>query len=530
MSDLIEQLTFKVGELVSGASAKPQPVDPSTPWQEPRSLDAEHGPPMPYPVECLPLAIREAVETYQKYGQQPMALVACSALSAVSIACQALADVARDENLVGPCSLSFLVIAESGERKTGADRQFAKALREWEKATNEERAKDIAAAVAKKEAWQSKVDGIKKKLTRLGGSQKPEEQEQQKILEKELAELHVDRPVIPPTVDLFMEDTNMERLVEDLAYGWPATALRSDEGGLVVGSNGMNEERAMAFLAILNRLWDGNPFDQRRIQRGHIHIEGKRLTVSLMMQAVVLCKLVGVGGGAARGTGALARFLIASPESTAGTRFFKELNPNARALVVFETRLKKLLGMEQTMSGRGFYQLTPPVLRLNEAARALWIHFHDHVERTLTPCGEFNEMKDFASKCAEQAARLACLFHVFENGPVGEIGSDKLKAGAEIAWWHLGEARRALGLVGKSEALDDAKALLAWLSLQPTAVRPPDILHIGPSRLRTKARRDRALARLYDHGLARLEAYGPAHYVAVHPAHHRAATPVSLAA
>src|SRR3954454_3965563 len=108
-----------------------------------------------------------------------------------------------------------------------------------------------------------------------------------------------------------MEDVTQKKLAEDIATSWPSSSLWSDEGGTVVGSHGMSEERAMRFLSLLNKLWDGSSFDQRRIGRGHVHIEGRRFTVSLMMQSAVLKKLVGVDGGAARGTGALAWFLIA---------------------------------------------------------------------------------------------------------------------------------------------------------------------------------------------------------------------------
>ena len=107
MSDAIAQIVEQVGNVVAVEFGQPRAVNPSTPWEEARPLDDEFGPAVPYPVDCLPAVLRKAVEHYQAFGQQPMSLVASSALSAVSVACQGLADVGRDQNLIGPCSLNF---------------------------------------------------------------------------------------------------------------------------------------------------------------------------------------------------------------------------------------------------------------------------------------------------------------------------------------------------------------------------------------------------------------------------------------
>ena len=86
-------------------------------WKPPRPLLPALEPETQYPIDALPPMLRNAVTSYQHYGQQPVALVACSALANLSLACQALANVARDRYLVSPISLYFLVVAQSGERK-----------------------------------------------------------------------------------------------------------------------------------------------------------------------------------------------------------------------------------------------------------------------------------------------------------------------------------------------------------------------------------------------------------------------------
>lgn len=101
-------------------------------WAEPIPLIHEYEQSLPYPVQCLPTLIQEAVIGYHQYGKQPLSLIACSALATVSLACQSLANVARDRLLISPVSLYFLLVAESGERKSSVDHAFSQAIRQWE--------------------------------------------------------------------------------------------------------------------------------------------------------------------------------------------------------------------------------------------------------------------------------------------------------------------------------------------------------------------------------------------------------------
>ena len=65
--------------------------------------------------------------------------------------------------------------------------------------------------------------------------------------------------------------------------------------------------------------------------------------------------------------------------------------------------------------------LSPAVLDLSPQARAEWIRLHDDIERALGARGEWRAVRDVAAKAAENAARMAALFHVLEHGPTGTI-------------------------------------------------------------------------------------------------------------
>jgi len=77
-----------------------------------------------------------------------------------------------------------------------------------------------------------------------------------------------------------------------------------------------------------------------------------------------------------------------------------------------------------------------PTLKLSPDAKRLWVEFHDSIERELSPSGEMATARDFAAKAADNAARLAAIFHILANGPTGEIGVDSMSAAARVVSWH----------------------------------------------------------------------------------------------
>jgi hypothetical protein len=133
-------------------------------WPEIIPLVRPDEEPQPYPINDLPVVIKEAILESRDYGKQPLALLGTSALAAVSLACQAFADVARDSELMGPCSLFFLTIAESGERKSNADKLFKKPLIEWETEQQKKMEPEITKSIAILEAWDEQKRALKDEI------------------------------------------------------------------------------------------------------------------------------------------------------------------------------------------------------------------------------------------------------------------------------------------------------------------------------------------------------------------------------
>ena len=305
-------------------------------WPELLPLDTKINS-EPYPVDALPDAIRAAVEEVQRFVKAPFSLVASSALGALSIATQALADVRRAEQLVGPVTLFTLTVAESGERKSSCDGYFSSAIRDYERIQADLARPLLAEYQAALSVWESKRSALLDVIRADSKKGRPTGNK-----ENELRQLEADKPVRPRVPRLIYADVTPESLAFNLATGWPSGGITSSEGGIVFGSHGMGRESLMRNLALLNQLWDGiGPRVDRKTSES-FSVRNSRLTVSLQIQELTLRSFFDQSKGLARGTGFLARFLMAWPESTMGTRVFSESHPLGH-LATFNRRLYELL-------------------------------------------------------------------------------------------------------------------------------------------------------------------------------------------
>ena len=495
-----------VREAIMGAG-KVKPI-----WPDPQPLGFAVDP-LDYPLAALPSTIRAAVEEVAGYTQAPVALVAGSALGAVSIAVQGLVDVARADKLKGPVSLYLLTIAESGDRKSTVDGFFTKALHAWADEAADALEPDLIKHRAALAAWEAKFAGTREAIKQLARKGKPADFE-----ERRLRDLEADRPKPPQVPRLAYQDITPEQLAFSLATGWPSAGVLSSEAGAILGAHGMGKDSMVRNLAFLNVAWDGGVHMVDRRTSESFTVKGARLTMSLAIQDATLRAFFDRTGTLARGTGWMARFLLAWPASTQGTRMYAEAPDRWPALAAFHQRLDDLLRMPLPFDKDG--RLAPMPLHFTPAAKSSWITFHDDIERELRRGGELVDVRDVASKSADNAARLAALFQVFEHGP-SDIGADAFMGAARLAAWHLNESRRYFGEMAQAPELSDAARLDAWLLayLQDTAqdATPKRYLQqFGP--IRESTRLTAALAELVDLDRARLVQDGRRTTVEVNPA------------
>ena len=409
-----------------------------------------------YPSDALPDVVRGAVEEVQAFTQAPLALVACSALGALSLTGQAYVDVKRAEGLTGPTSLFLLTIADSGERKSTCDQFFTQPIHDYERQQTEAAQPACADYRAALAAWESSQTGIKDNIR-----QKAKRGDPVDIQREALRRLEDNKPVPPRVPRLLRLDETPENLAWVLAREWPAAGVMSAEAGIVFGAHAMGKDSIMRNLALLNILWDGGTLAIGRRTSESFTVQGARFTVALQVQEATLRSFVERSGGLARGTGFLARFLLAWPESTQGQRLFVEAPTAWPRLSAFRQRVAGLLEKTAPIDAHG--ALSPVVLPLDPEAKQAWVRFHDEVERQLCTGGQLADVRDVASKAADNAARLAALFHAVESGPTGAVEPKTLKNATRIVTWHLNEAHRFFGDLALPPELTDAARLDRWL-------------------------------------------------------------------
>jgi putative DNA primase/helicase len=278
----------------------------------------------------------------------------------------------------------------------------------------------------------------------------------------------------------------------------------------------------MRNLAILNELWDGKSqsFDRRK-EGSSFTVKGARLTVALQVQGATLRSFFDRSDGLARGIGFLARFLIAWPESTQGFRPFTEAPVSWPNLAGFNRKLSEVLSKNLSLDENE--NLSPPTLVLSPDGKLAWVAFHDSIEAELRNGGELYDVRDVASKAADNVARLAALFHCFEKSSESPIGVESVEGAGRIVAWHLNEARRFFGEIALPKVLENAVGLEAWLieycrSKKTKTVLRRDVQRLGPNGIRVKKALDEALQYLADAGRVRLRNEGRTKEIVLNPA------------
>lgn len=465
----------------------PEPI-PFTP-EGPQPLVREIAPGAAYPVPNLG-PLRDAVEAVQGMAQAPVAIPAASALAVASLAVQGFADV---ETLGGtrPVSLYALTIARSGERKSSCDGPLMAALREFEREQASAQRETHASWLNAHALWKVERD-------RILAAAKKGKGEKRTAAQVDLDALGVE-PAAPPSADRTVTEPTFEGLTRLFATGQPSLGVFSDEGGQFLGGHAMNSDNRQKTLAAINDLWQGNPIRRTRAGDGHATLYGRRLAVHLMVQPAVARAFM--ADRMAADTGFLPRFLVCEPPSTIGTRFHANARGDGAALGAFGGRLRAILDTPLPMDAET-RELSPRTLPLDPEARALLVGFSDAIERAQASGGDLAHVTGYASKAAEQAARIAGVLTLWCDLDAPAVMMQQMGDGIALAQFYLGEAVRLADAATISHEIDRAEALRKWLleSWSHPEIMVRDVVRRGPNPLRESPKARAALGILERHG------------------------------
>lgn len=409
----------------------------------------------PYPLRAFPAILREAVEEVEEFNRTPMAMTATAALGVLSACAQHIADIERDETLAGPVSLWTLALAESGERKSRLDKLFGTPIEAFQARKAEEMRPQIEAREREISAWKAKREGYLEAVKKEAKAGKPAD----KFIELLNAMPSQPEPVRVPVI--LRGDDTTENLCYDLRFGWPSAALLESEAGTALGSHAMKADNIMGGLAVRNKLWEGGSHPIGRRTSISFTVRGARFTYGLQVQPGVIREFQEKNGGLARGIGYWARFIMTEPESTQGTRLYREPPKNTPKLGKLHERLFELLEIEPRFGEHG--GLEPMRLKLSADGKRAWVEAHDAIEVRLRRGGDYATVRDVASKAADNIARGAALFHILENGADGDVSAENVRRATAIVDYHLNEALRFFAGMAATPEERDAAKLEEWL-------------------------------------------------------------------
>lgn len=406
----------------------------------------------PYPIDALPDIIKNAIISYAEYGQQTISLLANSSLSNVSLSCQGLANVARDDLLVRPISMCFITVTSSGERKTAADKVFSQGIKAWEnqkaealKPEHEKQKSEYLTWSVQRKAMLAMIKKYATKGADVSGSSGM------------YHTIVMEKPDVPLLPKLKYEDIRIEALCENLATKWPPGSIFSDEASIFLSSPSMQTDNTK-YVASLNRFLDGEPIEIHRKTSQDILIKHRRFTLNLMMQPLLLQQMLKKQEGVNRHSGFLARVLLAYPESNIGNRVYKTPRKLTEPMKAFQHGLQACLEKTMPVDASGFKHI--PTLTFEKSAKAQWIEYFNHIEKAIANPYGWKSVRDLASKASENIARLSALFHLFTASNGTEIAKEHVYQAYQIIEWHLNEAKRIFGGNSLSQLGCDVQLIL----------------------------------------------------------------------
>jgi hypothetical protein len=312
-------------------------------------------------------------------------------------------------------------------------------------------------------------------------------------------------PLRPLSPDRTVSEPTFEGLTKLFMAGQPSLGIFSDEGGQFLAGHAMNRENRQKTLAALNDLWQGNPIRRTRGGDGHLTLYGRRLAIHLMVQPIVALDFM--ADPKTTGTGFLPRFLICEPPSAIGTRFHALSKQDDEPLAALNERLATILQKPMPVDDRTG-GLSPRVLALAPNARARLIRFHDEVERAQGKDGDLADVIGYASKAAEQAARIAGVLTLWRDLEAQQVEALDMANAIELAQYYLSEAVRLSNGVKVSTETDKAEKLRIWLleRWEYDDITAGEVVQCGPTQLRETKAAKAPIAILEEHGwLVRLD-------------------------
>ncbi|MEU8297644.1 YfjI family protein [Micromonospora sp. NPDC048909] len=429
------------------------PVDPggavgakSEVWGIPQRIANIAKIPLPPSVGRRPQKLWAMVDATAEAYQVPRDLVLLMVLAilATSVGGRRRVRVAADwtETL----SIYATAAVPSGERKSPVMSVLSAPLIEVERNLAANAAPDVTRQRALLGLRAAAVEKIKRKGDTSAAG----------IAEMEDAVRDLDQTMVPVIPRLLADDSTVEAMARLMAEQDGRLGVLSAEGGLFSTLAGRYSS-GIPNLDLVLKAWSGDPVRVDRVSREAINLPEPVLSMGLAIQPAIVASLA--EGRHFRGSGLLARFLYALPDSLVGSR---RVAPQPLPEPIFRAYRASVAKLTEDIFTTG--DIT--VIKLNEPARDALNKFRTEPEPRLHPDhGDLAAIADWANKLPGQLVRIAALFSLFDDSAADSVDEPIMGEVIELADYFIAHARVAFDLMtGRRSPLEPARAVLWWIT------------------------------------------------------------------
>lgn len=381
--------------------AGPDDWDPIIPFDA-----AEYGPPLP--LEVLPPALRDFVETTAESKQVPPEMPALLALGAVAAAAakrfEVIVGVTHHEQL----NIFGLAAMDSGERKSPTAAAAFAPLEAYQEQLTKAATPKILRAAEARQIEDARLVELRRKAA------KEADPTERARLTDEAINLALSLTEVPTAPRLLCGDTTPEALAVLLATQGGRMLQYDTEGGAffnVIG--GMYTKLGVTSLDVHLKGYTGEAIRFDRTTRLPVSVLKPALSLMLTTQPDQLKRLQRLDE--LKGRGLLARFAYVLPHPMVGYRTFNDIPMNAAATAAYAAMLRRLLDVEALPDDE------PRPLTVLDDSWAVWQDYSSRVESKLRVGGELYDVRDWCAKSSGLVARLAGILHLAAGGSTGPI-------------------------------------------------------------------------------------------------------------
>ena len=445
----------------------------------------------PFPTAGLPDWWRAHVEAIALATQTPVDMAAALSLAAIATCVQGRLRIEVRPGYWEPLNLYVACVMEPGNRKSAVLRAVAAPIEQCEREEAERLRPELEAATSQRRMNEKRLARAEEDASKCDSEERRTLEEGAKQLATDLAQQKT-----PASPRLLADDSTPEQLVTLMTQHGGRMAVLSAEGTIFELMCGRYDKNGKENLGIFLKAHAGDAVivDRRQVQE---HIERPALTIGVAVQPEVIRGLM--RNEVLRGRGLLARVLYSLPASFVGRRRMDAPTVPPDVADGYAATIRALLAAPIPDDAS---------ISLMPEAALTWEEYATRIEARLGPDCDLRVICDWASKLSGAVVRIAGILHaagLAESEPwTVPISASVMRSAIEIADYFTAHAIAAFAEMGADPAVENAKALLRWITKAgQAAFSKRDAFNALRARFRRVAALDPALDLLCQHGWLR---------------------------